>query len=370
MTASQPHGEAALRDLVLQTARSGAQRRAVMLHTERLPACLGRPHHIRLAREALSGLAASDRAQTFDLSQGRRVIVWRGAAAAELDKARVALAQLLAGQPDGQTPGAADLLTAYDLPEQAPCLLDELADARPEPPRAVPSRPLDAPLLAMLEAALAQADLSGFARWRPVMRLDGTAPPVAWEERYFDMEAIAASLCPEVAIQADPWLFLRLTRTLDRRMLALLAAPRELRGHGAFAIHLNTDTILSADFLRLDEALPLALRGQVILNLRVVDLLADPAAFTFARRFAQSRGYRIALTGTTGGHLPCLDLAAACLDYVHLACTAPVRQAPGATVGLVPAATRLVATGLDRPSLVQWARQAGFPLGRGAAISG
>jgi hypothetical protein len=367
---SAPQGEAALRDLLSQTTRAGAHRRAVMLHTERLPPALGRPHHFRLAREALSGLAVFDRAQTFDLTRGRCVIVWRGSGAAQLEAARGALAQLLAGQPDAQAPDAGDLLTVYDLPEQAPWLLDELIQGSAAPPRPVALRPLDAPLLAMLEATLAQADLSGFARWRPVMRLDGQVPALAWEERYFDVDAIAASLCPEIAIQADPWLFLRLTRTLDRRMLALLTAPRELRGCGAFAIHLNVDTILSADFLRLDEALPLALRGEVILNVRIVDLLADPTAFTFARRFAQSRGYRIALTGTTSGHLPCLDIAAACIDYVHLACTAPVLHAPGASVGLVPVATQVVATGLDRASLVEWAVKAGFALGRGGALRG
>ena len=43
-----------------------------------------------------------------------------------------------------------------------------------------------------------------------------------------------------------------LTRTLDRRMLALLAEPQELRQAPPFGIALNVAALLGADFLRFD----------------------------------------------------------------------------------------------------------------------
>jgi len=367
VTSAELRDGTALHEMLLQCQKSGTRRRAVMLHTDRLPPALSKPHHVRLAREALSSLLHADRAQAFELPQGRVAIVWRSRGGGELAEARLALDHLLAGQPDAPVPGA--LLTLYDLPDQSAFLLDEITQADAPPVAETRTRKLDARTLAALEVDLGQADLARFVRWRPIMHLGGPAPALAWEERYFAVDEIAASLCPDVAIEADPWLFARLTRTLDRRMLSMLASPRELRGCGTFAIRLNVETILGADFLRFDEALPLPLRGEVILNVAAIDVLSDAGSFTFARRFAQARGYRVALSGATLGLLRLFDMEALGLDFVHLACTPDLLAAPGAARLMVPLPTRIVAAGLDRPSLVASAVQGGFPLGEGAAVS-
>ncbi len=358
---------AGLRDVLAQSQRSGTPRRAVVLHADRLPPGLGKPHHLRLAREALASLAGADRAQAFDLPQGRLAIVWRGPGERELAHARVALGHLLAGQPEGTAPPVGELLTLYDLPAQAAWLLDEIAEEEMPAACGPPLQPLDAGQLARLETRLAQADLSRFARWRPVMRL-GSKGGLAWEQRFFSLHDVAASLCPEHDLKADPWLFRRLTRTLDRRLLAMLAAPRELRGCGTFALNLNVETVLSADFVSFDEALPLALRGEVILMLDLADMLADPDGFAFARGFAQARGYRLALAGASLPALRFLDAAAAGLDYVHVACSAELMAAPGAAVTLAGAA-RIVLGNLDRAEAVDWAVRHGFGLGSGSAVN-
>ena len=367
--AATTRDEAELQTFLGQTERSGTRRRAVMLHTDRLPPDLGRPHHVRLAREALASLAAADRARTFELADGRLVIVWRSQGSDALARAREGLEHLLMGQPEGKAPLLGELLTLYDLPEQAAWLLDEIGPADPKPQRQLPARALDAHQLACLEASLGQADLARFVRWRPVMRLEAAAPSLAWEERYFAVHDIAASLCPEFSIKADPWLFARLTRTLDRRMLSLLTSPREMRGRGTFALHIHIDTILAAEFLAFDSALPLALRGEVILNLSLTDILADPPGYMFARRFAQARGYRLALRGATLVGLSCLNLHDLALDFIHLACTPEITRMTGlASLGMPPS-TRLIGGGLDRPSLVRWASGCGFAFGHGAALS-
>ncbi len=359
--------EVAFRQVLQQSARAGARRRAVVLHTNSLPQALARPHHVRLAREAVLPLAGTDRAQMFELSRGRLAIVWRRGGDAELAQARTALGHLLAGQPDGAVPEIGELLALYDLPGQADWLLDEISGAD-TPFAAAPSQLLDAGKLAELEARLHQADLSRFSRWRPVLRLDGQAGPPAWEERYFALPEIAAELCPDYDLKAEPWLFRRLTRILDGRMLAVLAAPRELRGRGAFAINLTVETILSAGFMAFDEALPLALRREILLYVGAADLLSDLDGYMFARRFAQARGYRILLADASLALLRFLDVGAAGLDFVQLACSAELMAAPGQVRACVPDGTELVLCGLDTPEQVGWARRAGFPLGRGRAV--
>ncbi len=357
-----------MREVLRQTIRSGACRRAALLHIDRLPPDLTRPHHVRLARDALSSLARADRAQVFELSNARLAIIWRSNGDDELLQARQALHHLLSGQPARHLHVLGEILTLYDLPSQANWMLDEIS--KPVM-RARPSGPglrLDVSGLAQLEATLGQADLSGFARWRPIMRLVHPHPVLAWEERFFAAHDIASSLCADIAIKADSWLFQRLTRTLDRRMLALLASPRELRGCGTFAINLNVETILSEDFLRFDEALPISLRGGVILNVRAADVLADVPGFIFARQFAKARGYRLLLAGANAQLLRLFDVEGAGIDYVQVAWSEDLPGSLDLDAHSLRLSSRLILTGLDRPSGLEQAIATGFALGRGRAV--
>ncbi len=368
----------ALREVLRQSELAGASRSALLLHIDRFPPSLTKPHHLRLAREALSGLAGADRAQFFELSRGRVAIVWRSRGGSELTQTMEALELLLSDQPEGGAPALGELVSLYDLPQQAVWLMDELIEEMPGHPPS-PTTPLDVQQLAGLETALAQADLSQFARWRTIMRLVPSGPPSArlarietepvLEERYFAVYALGAALTPDRGLKADPWLFRRLTRSLDRRMLAMLGVPKDVQGIGTLAISLNVATILGPDFLRFDDALPVSLRGEVILNIRPADMLADPASFQFARNFAKSRGYRLALVGATLPLLQVLDLPACGFDYLQTKLSPDIMAAPDALNGLVPAGTQHVMTGLDRASDIRWAVSHGIALGRGRALA-
>jgi hypothetical protein len=366
----QPGGSdqaASLRDLVRRAELAGAQRRAVLLHMDQLPPSLAKPHHQRLARAALNSLAQADRAQQFELSRGRLAIVWRNRDGHELGHAMAALDHLLADLPPEQAVAPGQLVSVFDLPEQSAWLLDELIERPPAQPDGAPepTRTPDAALMARLEHALAQADLSRFMRWRPVLHVTGPTPTPAWDERDVAARDIAASLCPGFRIKADPWLFHRLTRSFDRRMLALNSFGHGASPTGPFALHLNIASILSPEFLRFDAALPGTLRGTVTLNLLAADILADPASFTFARNFARTRGYRLLLRAATPAVLAVLDLAAAELDYVQVPATASLQADPDKLHKLLPRATMAVVTGLDPDSGAAWARANGFSLVRG-----
>jgi len=353
----------ALVELLRKTELSGTQRRALLLHIDRLPPALAKQHHQRLARAAIAGLALADRAQHFELSRGRVAIVWRPRGGRELETALAALDHLLADLPQDQAFPRGQLVTLYDLPEQAAWLMDEVADLETPPshcsPKATPS--LDLPVLVRLEQALAQAEISRFIRWRPVLRLDGGVAAPVWQERYVAAHEIAANLCPDRSIKGDPWLFRRLTRSFDRRMLSILTGPQDLRGGGPFALNINLATILAQEFLRFDAALPTALRGAVTLNLLAADILADPDTFTFARNFARLRGYKLLLRQASAALLSLFDVGAAELDYVHVACTPELVANPARWRVLVPAGVTPILTGVA-PAAMAWAHQHGFEL--------
>jgi hypothetical protein len=374
----KPDQSDALREILRQTQLSGASRRALLLHTDRLPAILAKPHHLRLARESLFSLEGADRAQVFELTRGRCAVVWRARGDGEMGEVLRSLENLIADQPSDQAPKLGELVTTYELPQQAGWLLDEL-DEEPPAKAPEPRRALTVQLLAGVEEALVRADLSPFARWRTVMRISLAGPPNArlprietapyWDERYFAVHALGASLCPDYGLKAEPWLFRRLSRMLDRRMLAMLASPKDMHTLGTFGIGMNVPTILGAEFQRFDDALPPAQRGEVVLNLRPEDVLCDPAAFHFARNFVTSRGYRLALVGATLAQLRVLDLAASGFQYLYAPLTPAVMADPKLLAGLSPPGTELVMTGLDRANDVRWAAMHGITLGRGRALA-
>jgi hypothetical protein len=298
------------------------------------------------------------------------VAIWRGDAATALATSRAGIAHLFAdGEDDGVS--LATLWEEMDLPEGADRLLYLAGQDEPDESgndAASPSgQKLDTATLQALEGQLAQADMAHFARRHPVCarQRDGSFR-LRWEKRSLCIDEIAASLAPQLSLQADPWLFLRLTRTLDRRMLALLSAPGELTPGGAFAINLNTASILSPSFLKFDAALPTVLRGQVTLDVLPADVMADPAAFLFARDFARARGYRLLLRNVSAEVLAVFPLARMGLDWIQLRWSPAFRDA----VPPLPAqADQLVLGHADGRDAIEWGAAHGISLFQGAAIT-
>ena len=368
-------GFAALQALVRDCAASGVQRSVLLLRIDLLPPRLARPHHLRLIRDALDPLLSAERARLHDLPTGRLAVSWRGPAPALLQQSMDAMEHLLGTGRIGPT-AAQGLVRLFDLPRDGAALLaaagrEEDADAatarRQASPVAPPRLPLDAAALAAMERQLAGADMTRFARRRPVHRLDGGQVRLAWERRTLSIPELGETLAPGRNVQADAWLFRRLTRVLDSRMLALLSVPFELRGAGPFSLGLNVNSVLSPEFLRFDSVLPGSLRGHVVLEIQTADVLADPAAFAFARGFVHTRGYRLLLRGVTATLLPLLSLPAMELDFVQLRWSPELKRVAPATLRAGGAEWML--SRADDAAAVQWGRDQGFALFEGRALA-
>ena len=363
MNAAEAQAARALREVVRQTQAAGVARRALVLHMDRLPPQLARPHHQRLARQAVAALAGHDHAQSFELSRGRLVVVWRGQRAEEVGTAMAALTVMLTDMPQVGTVPLGQVISLYDLPGQAPWLLDALIEADGNGAAARdPALGLDPALLARLEETLAKADLSQFLRWRPVIDISGAAPRLAWEERAICVPDLAACLCPGRHLDEGSWLFRRLARSIERRLLALMTGPGELAGGRAFSLCISVSAILSAAFLAFDAALPASLRGKVVLRLEEADILADTMSFCFARNYALTRGYKL-LARSAGPSL--LDHAHAALDYTELSLNAETLARPE----LLPAAEKLVLSGVDDAAQMAWAKAQGCQRIKGAVLA-
>ena len=366
-----------LTNLVRDCAISGVGRRVLLLRSDLLPPRLSRPHHLRLAHEALEPLAGADRARRHELPHGRLAISWRGEAAHRINEVLESLEQLITDSPL-DAPSMPELARLFELPKDGTTLMAHATS----PPHGLPApaepdsaaranalhrpAPLDLETLAAIETRLAAANVARFARRRTVCRQGGAGLTVAWETRFLSIHELTLELCPDRNPYAEPWLFRRLTRVLDRRMLSLLTKAAELRDAGAFSLNLNVGGVLSPEFLRFDAALPSRLRGHTVLDLHPADVMGDIATFRFACAFARARGHRILLRAVTPPLLGLLDLAALELDFVEL------RWSP-TLVGLDPSALRAgtarwVLARADYEAAHRWGRSAGIGLFQGDAI--
>jgi len=354
-----------LASLVHDTQTASVARQALLLRLDRLPAPLRRTHHQRLARAALDPLLNADRGCLHELPAGRLAITWRGDSPASLGRVMAALGHMLLDGPAG-TPALGALTHLFRLPQDGPALLAAATEGAepgvPAAPALADGLPLDAATLERLEASLVHANVERFVRRRPVCTLAAGSLSLAWEDCVLDLAEIAAELVPGRSLTADPWLFRRLTHTLDRRMLVLLAAPGALDRARPFGVRLGTQSLVSPAFLRFDSGLPARLRGRVVIALTPADVVADPAGFAFARDFVRTRGYRMLLRGVTPSLLPALALPRLGLDLVQIDWSASASGHP-----LDTGTTPLVVGRSDELAALDWARVHGAAFVQGRA---
>ena len=373
---TRPAGLQALTDLVRDCSIANISRRVLLLRSDLLPKDLARSHHLRLAEEALEPLATAERARRFALSHGRIAISWRGDAPERLRRALDGLEHLLADAPL-DTPGMPELARIFDLPADGAALLALAADlpaaGRPASesgsPVATQQQParlaLDPALLESMEQALSRASVARFARRQMVCRMGTAHFSHAWERRHLLINEIAAELAPGRDPYADRWLFLKLTRLLDRRLLALLSVPSELQDAGPFSIDLSLGAVLSSAFLKFDAALPARLRGQVVLNIHAADVLADLSAYRFARAFTRCKKYRCMLRGLTPALLPALDLAALDVDFAELRWS---QALVGLDAEALQPSVRWILSRADDKDALRWGKSIGIGLFQGQIV--
>ena len=359
-----------LAGVVQSCVTTATERHGLSLRLDLLPPSCAKPHHFRLFRAALDPLLEADRASAFRLPNEAVVVIWRGPGGHHLDRALAVIRHLLADLPE-RLPEWERLAETFRLPEAADTLLGLIAASEPasragtlaRDGATAPLGAIDPALLPLLERNLVQADLSSFIRRRPVSRLEESGRMARqWEERGLAFGDLAAMLVPGRSLTASPWLLHYLSRILDRRVLALLTAPDELREAPPFALTLRVESLLSAEFLRFDRALPAGLRGELLINLRPADILADPAAFRFAREFARARGYRIVLRGLSRALLAAFPLGPEGADLLQFRFQ-PAYAEAGLPRGID--ARRLILAGVDGPAALNWGRAGGITLFKG-----
>jgi hypothetical protein len=307
---------------------------------------------MRIAGRAFDSLVRDFDAAVFRLFNHDIVVVCNGADVSDMDGAVLRLRYLFAEDPliKNEDEGGVEFCTWFDLADDYADLSDlanRMVSARahhdqdqkeqpapeskqsyspnPQPQNPVVTIadgekiPLDPSNLAAIQAAIAQADLSTIVRQQPICAMArDRKPEPAFKEIYTSIALLCETLMPDIDIQANPWLFQDLTRHLDRRMISYLAQDGETTRGQPFSVNFNVATLLTPEFLDLDEQLNRGARGGIIIELQLFDVYADLGNFMFARDFLHERGYRFCLDAATHMSLPLIDRAALGFDLVKL----------------------------------------------------
>lgn len=374
----RPSPEAELVEHAERLARAEADRVACWVNLSRLRPHHRREHHLRIAAELFEAEIRAVEGRMFVLSDGDIVFVAAPDATGPADAAVRRLRLLFADDPLARFDRGRDGLCTWIRLDADMHRFLGMARARrdaasPAPRDAAPPEgdgprgtPLQPAQLAALEETLGRADLSNHVRNQTVCALlEGGGPRRVFDEIYVSTRDLAEAVLPGVDLTADPWLFQSLTRTLDRRILALVGQEVPER---AFSLNLNVSTLLSPEFRRLDGRLNARLRGRLVIELGKLDVFADMAAFAFAREFARERGYRLCLDGLTHLTLPYVDRERLGFDLVKL------RWSPEMAAGHDPALAEeirglVAACGHARVILSRCDGKAAIETGRAMGIS-
>ena len=335
--------EAALLDFVERLRKFTKGRRAVHLRLSRLRPYNRRAHHLRIAATPFDRLVRDYDSALFRLFNDDLVVICNGASVADIDHAVLHLRYLFSEDPflKNDEDGDTRFCVWFDLEEDYLDLLNlaqrmvsaqtqhaqrknKRSDKGPsskteeEKGEETPQRPLDPPNLAVLEQAIAQADLSTIIRRQPICAVvrDRKPEPVYYEI-YTSIASLRETLMPDIDMQANQWLFQDLTKHLDRRMISYLAQD-DATLRQAFSVNLNVSTLLSPEFLDFDEALSSTTRGGIVIELQLFDVYADLGNFLFARDFLHERGYKFCLDGMTHLSLPLINREELGFDLVKL----------------------------------------------------
>lgn len=270
--------------------------------------------HRRLAERILKPLADKYSGSLFRFFTGDLLLLVEGVSEAKLKEAAERLFSLFAVDPivaDERT--RVRFLRIYDLtrePKPFLALAQRLFEARSQhdeaqknvervrEPEQAPGKPMDASDLVEVEKVLKTSDVEGLVTRQAICVINKDQPPQpTFDEIFVSVHRLQSAVIPGTDLMANPWLFQDLTRLLDQRLLSTLTRSRDSRMREAFSLNLNIETLTSEKFLTFDATHCNERNQSVLVELQMIDVLANLPELQRARPFLKDRRYRLCLDG-------------------------------------------------------------------------
>lgn len=309
---------------------------AVHLHLSKLRASNRQPHFITIATRSFDNLVENHEATAFPLHNSDIVLICRNVpvddADAAIDKVRSLFGEdpLVAVDDDAFEDAFS---TWYDLsqPEDFSTFTAVANDLAVEAQRSYQQQaetkvlenkekgePLGGMNLAAINQNLQGTRVADLIRNQICLEMGPGGPGnVVFREHYISMAELKKRIAPEVNLFASPWLFQYLTETLDKRMLAVLGNRDFDTLPFTLSLNLNVSTVLSREFQKFHQSVGKN-TNKVVVEMQVLDIIADMNTFGYARDSLQERGYRVVVDGLNPLSLQFFDPGLLKSDFVKI----------------------------------------------------
>ncbi|MGD9539011.1 MAG: EAL domain-containing protein [Alphaproteobacteria bacterium] len=366
------------------------RRSAFHFHLSRLQPSRRQEHHLRLATAVFDSLLLRYECRLFKLGNDDLVLVTKDTPLLETDAVLAKLRGMFADDPLVYSGANGEgFMTVFDISADPAGFLVRceaiLGDAEART-RGAPShrpsfpfrgeRPLDMHGLAMLDAALAERPIGPFLRQQPVSAVsrDGALETV-FTEILVSVRELQRALAPSADLKADSWLFLALSRLLDRRVVGHLDAAKSFKLPRPMSLNLclsGLDDGLLATLARLQERL---VDSRLIVETPCLEAYVDMTGFIAKCTRLRDMGFRLCLDGIDHGILPLIDRERLRVDFLKVRWN-PLLEREGIAAPMLRLRQAVERSGTDRvvlarcdsPAALDWGRALGITLFQGRYV--
>ena len=307
---------------------------AAQIHLSRFKRIASQSRTAGMALRPLAALAARDGGALFRLSNADLVLVCRGIPLTDMDAAVSRVRQYFRGDMTAEAAGGRfddPLVTWFDLskPGDHSALLATAEALSTEAARRAPNKtgkpspkdirqPLDPLNLSAIGRRLREARIADLIRQQTAIEIrpGGDGKPL-FRETYVSMSELQNRIAPGVNLLEGTSLFRYLTETLDKHVLTTVPRRGLARGREPISLNLNISSLTSGEF-HLFHKEQNGAPGRPVIEIQLMDILADMEAFTAARDTLQGHGYRVLVDGLSPLTLEFFDVSHLRADFVKI----------------------------------------------------
>lgn len=142
-------------------------------------------------------------------------------------------------------------------------------------------------------------------------------PQPIFVEHYISVAKIKEKLLPTYNMHSDKWLFQRLTRTFDKKLLQALPDRDIIQGQ-VISININVETIFTSEFDIFISKFRKKNNQPLILEMGLFDVISDIQQYYDARDKLTKLGCRISLDAVDAQSLAVLDRELLAVDFLKI----------------------------------------------------
>ena len=305
--------------------RNPEGRKVVHLRLGKLMPANRTPVRIKIVTRMFRTLESGRQVQIFSLTNDDLAMIVGAGAQRDVNNIIHRIRKLFEGDPltlDDEG-GTDRFISWYDLTLDAAMAIHAAQQLRQEAQTVQPAVATSLPnitpaALDEIHKKLAFLNVVPFVRNQVALRIDRATNEASIEffEFFLSVADIQRQVAPTWNLFGDRSLFQDLSRTMDLRMLDVVARAPDFRGAPAVSLNLNLETVFTPGFGTFLERLE---QGQkVIVEVQAVDVLTNFNMYLDAQAVLSSMGHAVLIDGLSTSALSMLDVALMKPDYAKI----------------------------------------------------